>query len=148
MKNFKFFLNEFFDYVTNFLDFKLFKNHFHVFFNSIDQYTSINSDQKRCLETFVVQKPLGFIPLYFETQIRIFCNFFHDIVNDFYIKAENRTFFLEKCFDFVLNFVRKCMKNINFSFFEERFSKFKNSSSFIKVINEKYIEHCNKKYAN
>ena len=91
------------------------------FFNSLHQYNAINSDQERCLNTFVVQNSFEFIPLFFETQIRIFSNFFHDIADDFYIKAENKTFFLEKCFDFVLNFVRRCMKNINFSFLKKCF---------------------------
>ena len=112
------------------------------------QYNAINSDKKRCLNTFVVKNFFELITLFFETQIRVFCNFFHDIANDFYIKAENKTFFLEQCFDFVLRFVRNCIKNIKISMFQEIFSNFEYSSSYLKVINQEYIEYCDRKYAN
>ena len=72
--------------------------------------------------------------LFFETQIRVFCNFFHNIANDFYIKTENKTFFLEQCFDFVLRFVRNCIKNIKISMFQEIFSNFEYSSSYLKIL--------------
>ena len=86
--------------------------------------------------------------MFFEIQIRLFCNFFHDIANDFYIKAENKSFFLEHCFNFVLKFVGKFIKNIKIPMFQEMFSDFEYSSSYIKVINQKYIEYCDRKYAN
>ena len=53
-----------------------------------------------------------------------------------------------QCFDFVLKFVEKCIENIKISMFQEIFSDFEFSSSYIKVINQKYIEYCNRKYAN
>ena len=119
-----------------------------VFFDSIEEYNAINSDQKRCLNTYVVKNFFELIILFFETQIRLFCNFFHDIANDFYIKAENKSFFLEHCFSFILKFVGKCIKNIKILMFQEMFSDFEFSSSYIKVINQKYIEYCDRKYAN
>ena len=92
-------LNFFLDYVSN--DLKIFlkensynKIRFNVFFDSMEQYNAINSDKKRCLNTYVVNNFFELITLFFETQIRVFCNFFHDIANDFYIKAENNFFFL------------------------------------------------------
>ena len=54
-----------------------------VFFDSIEEYNAFNSDQKRCLNTYVVKNFFELIILFFETQIRLFCNFFHDIANDF-----------------------------------------------------------------
>ena len=145
----KFFL----DYVSNNLKIFLKENSynkikFNVFFDSMEQYNAINSDTKRCLNTYVVNNFFELITLFFETQIRVFCNFFHDIANDFYIKAENKFFFLVQCFDFVLKFVGKCIKNIKISMFQEIFSDFEYSSSYIKVINQKYIEYCDRKYAN
>ena len=55
--------------------------------------------------------------------------------------------FLER-FDFVLRFVRNCIKNIKISMFQEIFSNFEYSSSYLKVINQEYIEYCDRKYAN
>ena len=54
----------------------------------------------------------------------MFGNFFHDIANDFYIKAEISFFFLVQCFDFALKFVGKCIKNIKILMFQEIFSDF------------------------
>ena len=116
-----------------------------VFFDSIEEYNAINFDQKRCLNTYVNKNFFEFIILFFETQIRLFCNFFYDINNDFYIKAENKSFFLEHCFSFVLKFVGKCIKNIKILMFQEMFSDFEFSSSYIQVINQKYIEYCDRK---
>ena len=114
----------------------------------MEQYNAINSDKKKCWNTYVVNNFFELITLFFETQIRVLCNFFHNIANDFYIKAENNFFFLVQCFDFVLKFVGKCIKNIKISMFQEIFSDFEYSSSYIKVINQKYIEYCDRKYAN
>ena len=93
------------------------------------QYNAINSDKKRCLNTLVVKNIFELITLFFETQIRVFCNCFHDIANNFYIKAENKPFFPEQCFDFVLRFAGNCIKNIKISMFQEIFSNFEYSSS-------------------
>ena len=71
--------------------------------------------KKKYLNMYVVNKFFELITLFFETQIRVFCNVFHDIANDFYIKAENKIVFLEQCFDFVLKFVGKYIKNIKIS---------------------------------
>ena len=89
----------FLNYVSNNLKIFLKENSynkikFNVFFDSMEQYNAINSDKKRCLNTYVVNNFFELITLFFETQIRVFCNFFHDIANDFYIKAENNFFFL------------------------------------------------------
>ena len=66
----------------------------------------------------------------------------------FILKQKIKPFFLEQCFDFVLRFVRNCIKNIKISMFQEIFSNFEYSSSYLKVINQKYIEYCDRKYAN
>ena len=89
----------FLDFVSNNLKIFLKENpynkiRFNVFFDSIEQCNAINSDKKRCLNTYVVNNFFELITLFFETQIRVFCDFFHDIANDFYIKAENNFFFL------------------------------------------------------
>ena len=96
MKNFIFFLHQISNNIKIFLKEKSYsKIKFNVFFDSMKQYNAINSDKKRCLNSFVVKNFLALVTVFFETQIRVFCNFFHDITNDFYIEAENKTFFLE-----------------------------------------------------
>ena len=55
----------------------------------MEKYNAINSNKKRRLNTYVVNNFFEFITLFFETQIRVFSNFFHDIANNFYIKAKN-----------------------------------------------------------
>ena len=46
----------------------------------------INSDQKRCLKTFIVQDYFHLVIMFFEVQLRIFVNFFSKIV-DYYINS-------------------------------------------------------------
>ena len=89
----------FLDYVSNNLKIFLKENSynkikFNIFFDSIEQYSAINSDKKRCLNTYVVNNFFELITSFFETHIRVFCNFFHNIANYFYIKAEKNFFFL------------------------------------------------------
>ena len=97
-----------FDHIQNFIlideysDIRIFykkksysKIRFYVFFDSIEQFNAVNSDQARCLTTFVVANVCQIINLFFKTQIRIFYNLFHKIVYDFFIGSENSSFFLK-----------------------------------------------------
>ena len=88
--------------------------------------------------------------VFFEIQLRIFLNFFYNIVKDNYIKSEDKIrFFLEQCFNFSFDFVTYCIAKVKISFFEEIFDEIDCSeydSNIIKVINKKYIEYCNRKY--
>ena len=47
-----------------------------VFFKSLEESSVINSDQKRCLKTFIVQYYFHLVLMFFEVQLRIFVNFF------------------------------------------------------------------------
>ena len=62
----------------------------------------------------------------------------------FILKQKIKAFFL----NIVLKFIGKCIKNIKIPMFQEIFSDFEYSSSYIKVINQKYIEYFDRKYAN
>ena len=88
--------------------------------------------------------------VFFEIQLRIFVNFFYNIVNDNYIKTTDEiTFFLEQCFDFSFSFVTYCIKKVKISFFKELFDEIDYTdfdSNIIKVINKNYIDYCNRKY--
>ena len=96
IKNLNVFLDEISNNLKIFLEEKSYsKIRLNIFFDSMKQYNAINFNKKRCLNTFAVKNFFELITLFFETQIRVFCNFFHNIANDFYIKAENKTFFLE-----------------------------------------------------
>ena len=120
-----------------------------VFFESLEESSTINSDKKRCLKTFIIQDYFHLVIIFFEVQIRIFCNFFSKIVDDCYIDSyEKKIFFLEECFIFCFKFVSYCVRNVKFSFFHEIFSQYEYSDFNLKVINKKYIEYCEKKYAS
>ena len=123
-----------------------------VFFKSLDEFSIINSDQKGCLNTFIVQDYIHLVIVFFEIQLRIFVNFFHNIVKDNYIRTKDEIrFFLEQCFTFSFDFVIYSIRKVKISFFEEIFDEFDytdSDSNIIKVINKKYIEYCDRKYAS
>ena len=120
-----------------------------VFFMSLKELSTINSDQKRCLNTYIVQDPFHLVIVFFEVQLRIFCNFFYNIIKDNYIRSKiKQKFFLEQCFIFAFEFATCCIGKVKFNSFYEIFKEFDYSDSNIKVINKKYIEYCNRKYAS
>ena len=123
-----------------------------TFFNSLEEFSTINSNQKRCLNTFIVQDYFHLVLVFFEVQLRILSNFFYNIVKDKYIKSKiKQIFFLEQCFNFSIEFVTYCISKVKIDFFEEIFKEFDFSdsdSNIIKVINKKYIEYCDRKYAS
>ena len=90
--------------------------------------------------------------VFFEIQLRTFVNFFHNIVKDNYIRTKDEIrFFLEQCFTFSFDFAIYSIRKVKISFFEEIFDEFDytdSDSNIIKVINKKYIEYCDRKYAS
>ena len=97
----------------------------------------------------IFQDHLHLLLVFFEIQLRIFMNFFYRLID--YVELSNQTFFLEKCFSFAHKFVVYCIKKINSSFFQEIFDEVDYNdfnSDIIKIINKKYIEYCNIKYAS
>ena len=122
-----------------------------VFFKSSDEFSVINSDRKRCLTTFIAQDYIRLVLAFFEIQLRIFINFFYNIVKDNYVKTQNEVrFFLEQCFNFSFDFVTYCIGKVNVSFFQKIFDEVDLTDydpNIIKVVNKKYIEECNRKYA-
>ena len=108
-------------------------------------------DRKRCLTTFIVQDYIRLVLGFFKIQLRIFINFFYNIVKDEYVKTEDEIrFFLEQCFNFSFDFVTYCIGKVNVSFFQNIVDEVdlnEYDSNIIKVINKKHIEHCNRKYA-
>ena len=119
-----------------------------VFFKSLEESSVINSDQKRCLKTFIVQDYFHLVIMFFEVQLRIFVNFFSKIVDCYINSYAKQKFFLGQCFIFCFEFVTYCIKKVKINFFDEIFSDYHNFNSNLKVINKKYIEYCNKKYAS
>ena len=99
------------------------------------------------MKVLVINNVCELIILFFETQIRIFYNFFSELSTDvFFTKCEKKKF-LSECIDFILNFLKYCFKNIKISMFEKTFSNYDYSSFPIKTINDKYKEFVKKKYA-
>ena len=104
------------------------------------------------MNTIIIQDYIHLVLLFFEIQLKILLNFFYNVVKDKYIKAKDEIrFFLEQCFGFTFDFVTYCIGRVKISFFEEIFDEFDyadSRSDIIKVINKKYIEYCDRKYAS
>ena len=123
------------------------KININLFYDSLKHIESINSDKQRYLKALVISNVCELIILFFETQIIIFYNFFFELSTDvFFTKCEKKNF-LSDCIDFILNFLKYCLKNIKISMFEKIFSNYYYSSFPNKITNNKYKEFVKKKYA-
>ena len=124
------------------------KFEFNVFFNNDHQQDVIQSNRKRCLNSFVVQEHIHFILLFLEIQLRIFSNFFYSL-SSFSPERKEREMFLDIAFDFIKRFVVYSMYNINFDYLSILFNEIEyDQFKFLKVINKKYKEELDKKYAD
>ena len=124
------------------------KFEFNVFFNNDHQQDVIQSNRKRCLNSFVVQEHIHFILLFLEIQLRIFSNFFYSL-SRFSPERKEREMFLDIAFDFIKRFVVYSMYNINFDYLSILFNEIEyDQFKFLKVINKKYKEELDKKYAD
>ena len=96
----------------------------------------------------IFQDHLHIVLVFFEIQLRIFINFFYRLVD--HAKISDETLFLERCFSFAHKFVVSCIKKVKVSFFQEMFDEinFNEFNSNIKIINKKYIDYCDEKYAS
>ena len=74
-----------------------------VFFKSLEESSVINSDQKRCLKTFIAQDYFHLVIMFFEVQLRIFANFFSKIVDCYINSYAKKKIFLGSVLFFVLN---------------------------------------------
>ena len=83
-----------------------------VFFKSLEESSVINSDQKRCLKTFIVQYYFHLVIMFFEVQLRIFVNFFSKIVDCYINSYAKKKKFLELCFIFCFEFVTYCIRKL------------------------------------
>ena len=120
---------------------------FTVFWNNDYQRSVINSDVKRCLNTFIIQYSKQFLLLFLEIQFRIFMNFFHSLSRNFSNEKEERVLFMKMALYFIRKFSIYVLRSIrlvdlNNLFDEIEFDQFK----FLKVINNKYKEELIAKY--
>ena len=120
---------------------------FNIFWNNEQQKTVINSDIKRCLNTFIIQYSKQFLLLILEIQFRVFSNFFYFLSKTFSNEKEERILFMKLSIYYVRKFALYIVHNINLvdlnNLFEEiEFDQFK----FLKVINKKYKEEILKRY--
>ena len=91
---------------------QLFKNNFitqfklNICYKSLEQYTVLNSDQKRCLQLSVFQNECDIIIKYCEVLIRIFLNFFYSVSESFagFEKPGKLTKYFECCLRFIERF--------------------------------------------
>ena len=120
---------------------------FTVFWNNDYQRSVINSDVKRCLNTFIIQYSKQFLLLFLEIQFRIFMNFFHSLSRNFSNEKEERVLFMKMALYFIRKFSIYVLRSIrlvdlNNLFDEIEFDQFK----FLKVINNKYKEELIRRY--
>ena len=132
-------LNEIFQSIIKSFKFKL-------FFDCQSQLEVINSDRERCLHLRIIYMPEDFALLFFEIQVRIFINFFYRLSEEI-ADYKERKFFIEKSFSFTLKFLIYSAENIKISAFDDFYKTIEYSQfQFMQVINNKYIEFCEKKY--
>ena len=129
-----------FDFFSTELKDYFYKNRYskiniNLFYDSLKHIESINSDKSRCLTVLVINNVFELIILFFETQIRIFYNFFFKLSVDVFFTNCERKNFLTDCFNFVLNFMKYCLKNMKISMFEEIFF-----NKLERILNEKYLK--------
>ena len=87
--------------------------------------------------------------VFFEIQRRVFINFFYSLLD--HVKLSDLSLFLERCFSFAHKFVVHCIKRVKVSFFQEIFDEIDFNdfnSNIIKIINKRYIDYCDRKYAS
>ena len=97
----------------------------------------------------IFQDHLHLVLVFFEIQLRIFINVFYGLLD--YVKTSDQSLFLERCFSFAHKFVIHCIKRVKVPFFQEIFDEIDYNdfnSYIIKIINKKYIDYCNRKYAS
>ena len=97
----------------------------------------------------IFQDHLHLVLVFFKIQLRVFINFFYCLLD--YVKISDQSLFLERCFSFAHKCVVHCIKRVKVPFFQEIFDEIDYNdfnSNIIKIINEKYIDYCNKKYAS
>ena len=132
---------------------QLFKNNFitqfklNICYKSLEQYTVLNSDQKRCLQLSVFQNECDIIIKYCEVLIRIFFNFFYSVSESFvgFEKPGKLTKYFECCLRFTERFFFERMAKLLYADkFKEIFLDYEPESdhdiSYIRIINEKYSE--------
>ena len=120
---------------------------FTIFWNNDHQRSVINSDIKRCLDTFIIEYSKQFLLLILEIQFRIFMNFFHSLSKSFSKKEDERVLFMKMALYFIRKFSIFVLKSIRLAdlnnlFDEIEFDQFK----FLKVINNKYKEELIRRY--
>ena len=99
------------------------------------------------MNSYVIQNHIQFVLAFFEIQLRVFVNFFYNLIE--YIPKDYQTFFLKNFFTFAHRFIVWSVKEIKVECFQKVFDEIDyNEFNFIKVINNKYIDFCKKKYAN
>ena len=123
------------------------KFEFSIFWNNDQQKTVINSNIKRCLNTFIIQYSKQFLLLFLEIQFRVFSNFFQSLSKAFSNEKEERILFMKLAIYFVRKFALYILHSIKLvdlnNLFEEiEFDQFK----FLKVVNKKYKEELKRKY--
>ena len=107
----------------------------------------INSNTKRCLNTFVIQYYKQFLLLILEIQFRTFSNFFHSLSKTFSNDKHERVLFMKISIYYIRKFALYTLYNINFIELNNLFKEIEyDQFEFLKVVNKKYKEELKRKY--
>ena len=120
---------------------------FNIFWNNDQQKTVINSNIKRCLNSFVIQYYKQFLLLILEIQFRIFSNFFHSLSKTFSNDKEERILFMKISIYYIRKFALYILYNINYIELNNLFEEIEyDQFEFLKVVNKKYKEELSKRF--
>ena len=105
----------------------LFKNNFimqlklNICYKSLEQYTVLNSDQKRCLQLSVFQNEYDIIIKYCEVLVRIFFNFFYSVSES--LAAFENPGKLTKYFECCLRFIERFFERMGKLLYADKFKE-------------------------
>ena len=125
-----------------------------ICYKSLEQYTVLNSDQKRCLQLPVFQNECDIIIKYCEVLVRIFYNIFYSVSELLvaFEKPGKLTNYFECCLRFIESFFKRMVKLLYADKFKEIFLPYEPENdydlSYFRIINKNYGEFCIKKFEN
>ena len=126
---------------------QLFKNNLitqfklNICYKSLEQYTVLNFDQKRCLQLSVFQSKCDIIIKYCEVLVRIFFNFLNSVSESLaaFEKPGKLTKYFECCLRFIERFFERMVKLLYADKFKEIFLHYEPENvyylSYIRIIN-------------
>ena len=116
-----------------------------LFYKSYDEFTTIQSDRKRCLTTCVITTPCKIGRLFLEVFLRILINAGYDFANN--LSQSEQFVFLQKYLDCIIDYLPNTIGEFNYELFTKIFLENDYNSFHFKITNQNFINYCSAKYA-